>query len=220
MAYEFAKITVLAGYYGCGKTNLAANLALKMCNTGRVAVVDIDTVNPYFRTADFKEEFEKRGIRLIATEYANTNLDIPVLNFDIAGIADTSDYMIIDAGGGSDGAAALGRYRSVLMERSPQLLYVFNMYRGLGVKETAEIFWEIESACKMKFTALVNNSNLGAMTVPEDIVKTEFFEGELSRVTGLPVAMRCVPDAMPKMNSKDFLAERIVRMPWENECQG
>lgn len=220
MAYKFAKIIILAGYYGCGKTNLAANLALKMCDAGKVAIVDIDTVNPYFRTADFKEEFENRGIRLIATEYANTNIDIPVLNFDMAGIADTSDYMIIDAGGGSDGTAALGRYHSVLMKRSPQLLYVFNMYRGLDVKETAEMLWEIESACKMKFTALVNNSNLGEITVPKDIIKTECFEAELSRVTGLPVAMRCVPPNMPAINLKDVLVERIVRMPWENICQG
>lgn len=218
MTYKFSKIIILAGYYGCGKTNLAANLALKMCSTGKISVLDIDTVNPYFRTADFKDEFEKRGIRLIAAEYANTNLDIPVLNFDVAGIADNSDYMIIDAGGGSDGAAALGRFSLALTERNPQLLYVFNMYRGLGIKETAEMLWEIESACKMKFTALVNNSNLGSLTVPEDIVKTKYFEDELSRVTGLPVAMRCVPYNMPKMNLEDVLVERMVKMPWENAC--
>ena len=215
MKYKFAKITALTGHYGCGKTNLAANLALEMSSAGRVAVVDIDIVNPYFRTADFKEEFEKRGISLITTEYANTNLDIPVLNFDMSGIADSADYIIIDAGGGSDGAAALGRYRAVLEEADTQLLYVFNMYRGLSVQETAQALREIESSCKMKCTALVNNSNLGTMTAPADIYGAEAFEKELAHITGLPVAMRCVPKQMSALRSNDFLVERIVRMPWE-----
>lgn len=215
MKHNLSKITALTGHYGCGKTNLAANLALKMSLMGKVAVVDIDTVNPYFRTADFKEEFESRGISLITTEYANTNLDIPVLNFDISSIADSADYIIIDAGGGSDGAAALGRYRAVLEEANAQLLYVFNMYRGLSVQETAQTLREIESSCKMKCTALVNNSNLGAATVPTDIYKAEAFAEELSRITELPVVMRCVPKQMTDLRPNDFLVERMVRMPWE-----
>lgn len=215
MGYKFSKIIVLAGHYGCGKTNLAANLALEMSQTGRVAVADIDTVNPYFRTADFKEEFAKRGIRLVTTEYANTNLDIPVLNFDMEGIADSVDYMIIDAGGGSDGAAALGRYREVLSKQNAELFYVFNMYRGLSVQETAQALSEIENACKMKCTALVNNSNLGAITTSEDIIKTESFEKELSDVTGLPMAMRCLPKQASPQRPNDILIERMVLLPWE-----
>lgn len=215
MTYKFSKITALVGHYGCGKTNLAANLALEMSKSGKVTVVDIDIVNPYFRTADFKDEFEKQGISLVTTEYANTNLDIPVLNFDIASISENSDYVIIDVGGGSDGTAALGRYREVLEERNVQLLYVFNMYRGLGAEETAQSMREIEHACRMKCTALVNNSNLGTMTEPEDILKSKSFEDELVNITGLCVAMRCTTKQMFMSGSEDFCVERMVRMPWE-----
>lgn len=215
MTYKFSKITALVGHYGCGKTNLAANLALEMSKSGKVTVVDIDIVNPYFRTADFKDEFEKQGISLVTTEYANTNLDIPVLNFDIASISENSDYVIIDVGGGSDGAAALGRYREVLEERNVQLLYVFNMYRGLGAEETAQAMREIESACRMKCTALVNNSNLGIMTKPVDILKSKNFEDELVHITGLGVAMRCITKQMSPLRSEDFCVERMVHMPWE-----
>lgn len=215
MGYKFGKITALVGHYGCGKTNLATNMALELSNSGKVAVVDIDTVNPYFRTADFKEEFENRGIRLVTTEYANTNLDIPVLNFDIEGIADSVDYTIIDVGGGIDGAAAIGRYREILNERNAQLFYVFNMYRGLSVQETAQALLEIENACKMKCTALVNNSNLGSITESYDIFKTEAFEKELANVSGLPVAMRCLPKQASPQRANDILVERMVRLPWE-----
>ena len=215
MEYTLPKIISLVGHYGCGKTNLAANLALEMSRMGKVTVVDMDIVNPYFRTADFKEEFEKRGINIAATQYANTNLDIPVLNFDMAGIIDSGDYTIIDAGGGSDGAAALGRYREVLKNAKAQLFYVFNMYRGLSVQETAEALWEIECSCKMKCTSLINNSNLGNMTTAEDIYKTEEFEKELVNITGVPIFMRCVPKCVPDVRPDDFYVERLVKMPWE-----
>ena len=215
MTYKFSKVTALVGHYGCGKTNLAANLALEMSKSGKVTVVDIDIVNPYFRTADFKDEFKKHGISLVTTEYANTNLDIPVLNFDIASISENSDYVIIDVGGGSDGAAALGRYHTVLEEKNTQILYVFNMYRGLSAEETAQSMREIEHACRMKCTALVNNSNLGTMTEPEDILKSKSFEDELVNITGLDVAMRCATKQMFMSGSEDFCVERMVRMPWE-----
>ncbi|MDD6564907.1 MAG: cobalamin biosynthesis protein CobQ [Clostridiales bacterium] len=215
MTYKFSKVTALVGYYGCGKTNLAANLALEMSKSGKVTVVDIDIVNPYFRTADFKDEFKKHGISLVTTEYANTNLDIPVLNFDIASISENSDYVIIDVGGGSDGAAALGRYHTVLEEKNTQILYVFNMYQGLSAEETAQSMREIEHACRMKCTALVNNSNLGTMTEPEDILKSKSFEDELVNITGLDVAMRCATKQMFTTCSEDLCVERMVRMPWE-----
>ena len=74
------RISILAGHYGSGKTNIAVNLALNIRNAGKnVTVADLDIVNPYFRTKDSEEDFEKAGIRLISSEYANTNLDAPAL---------------------------------------------------------------------------------------------------------------------------------------------
>ena len=62
------KITVITGHYGSGKTNLAVNLALECSKTGEpVTVVDLDIVNPYFRTADFAELFRSHGITLVST---------------------------------------------------------------------------------------------------------------------------------------------------------
>lgn len=58
---DFSKITVITGHYGCGKTNVAVNIALKLAEEEKkVTVVDLDIVNPYFRTADFGELFDNR----------------------------------------------------------------------------------------------------------------------------------------------------------------
>ena len=48
------KIYLITGHYGSGKTNFAVNLALSERKLGRtVTLVDLDIVNPYFRSADF-----------------------------------------------------------------------------------------------------------------------------------------------------------------------
>ena len=64
----------------------------------------MDIVNPYFRAADFKDKFPGSNIEIICPPYANTNLDIPVLNFDIERIAKESDFVVIDVGGDDAGA--------------------------------------------------------------------------------------------------------------------
>ena len=85
---NLGKIIAVTGHYGSGKTNLAVNLAVDFAKEGeRVTIIDLDIVNPYFRTADFSELFGSLGIKLVAPQFANTNLDIPSLGFDMAAAA-------------------------------------------------------------------------------------------------------------------------------------
>lgn len=74
------RITLFAGHYGSGKTNLAVNYALmRRLEGNKVTIADLDIVNPYFRTKDSKAELVSAGIRVISSIYANSNLDIPAL---------------------------------------------------------------------------------------------------------------------------------------------
>ena len=110
-AINYKRVTLLAGHYGSGKTNLAVNLALEMAEKFPVVIGDLDIVNPYYRTKDSKEVFEKAGIELIASPYANTNLDIPAIPAEFYRITnDKSTHAILDVGGDDQGAVALGRY--------------------------------------------------------------------------------------------------------------
>jgi len=215
---EFKKVTVLTGNYGCGKTNLAVNLALLLADRGRVSIVDIDTVNPYFRTADFTQWLGEKGINVVYPQYAGTNLDIPVLNFDLESIIDESDFTIIDVGGSDAGAYPIGQYNGLFEKMSDKLdmLYVFNMYRHIdrSAKDTAEMMREIERAAGLRCTALVNNSNLGAETVPETIRQTADFEKDMERLTGLPLAFTCVTESEAG-NDKHLPVKRLVTLPWE-----
>lgn len=218
MNHSFKKITVLTGHYGVGKTNLAVNMAMLLRRTGTVSVVDADIVNPYFRTADFKRLFEENDIKSFCPMYAGTNLDTPVLDFDMENIIDSGDHVIIDVGGDDAGAFALGRYRHSFEKyaNNTDMLYVFNMYRreDFSPEEAADILRNIENACGMKCTALVNNSNLGADT-DFDTVRSSFeFGRKLERLTGLDIAFTAVPEGSPR-DERFFEVKRMVQLPWE-----
>ena len=194
---EFKRITLLAGHYGSGKTNIAVNLAFELKKQyNKVAIADIDIVNPYFRTKDSQQELEENGIQLICSEYANSNVDIPALPQEIYSIIDNCDMMsVVDIGGDDRGAYALGRYsEAIVQENNYEMLFVINKYRPLtpDAKSTVEIMREIEQAGKIPFTGIVNNSNLGNETTADDVLNSVEYANEISKLAGIPVVMTTV----------------------------
>ena len=105
------RVTLFCGHYGSGKTNIAVSYALRLRAEGKtVTVADLDIVNPYFRTKDSRADFEAAGIRLIASEYANSNVDIPALPSELYRVtAEREAYAVLDVGGDDRGALALDR---------------------------------------------------------------------------------------------------------------
>ena len=188
----YKRITLLCGHYGSGKTNVAVNMAYdQKAKYDRVAIADLDIVNPYFRTKDSAEDFKAQGIELICSEYAGSNVDIPALPQQIYSICDQKDkQVIIDVGGDDRGAYALGRIApGILEENNYEMLFVINCFRPLtrDAESTIEVMREIEGAAKIKFTAIVNNSNLGEETKREDVLKSLAYAEEISQKTGLPI---------------------------------
>ena len=217
---EYRKLTVVTGHYGSGKTNFSVNLALGISDAGnKCTVIDLDIVNPYFRTADFGDMFKNRGIELFAPVYANTNLDIPSLNIPLESILADGGYVVIDVGGDDEGAKALGRYAPVINAFADrQMLYVINKYRYL-TKEPADavqVMREIEYSCGLTHTGLVNNSSLGAETTADTVRSSLAFADEVSKLSGLPIAATCaVEGAMPDEAPAKYTVKRYVHNLWE-----
>lgn len=194
---KFKRLTLLCGHYGSGKTNVAVNLAFYLKEQyNNVVVADLDIVNPYFRTKDSIDDFKARGIELICSEYANTNVDIPALPANMYRLtADKDITAVIDVGGDDRGAYALGRLvPEIEAENNFDMLMVINGYRPLtpDAESTIEVMREIEEACKLKFTGLVNNSNIGEETTAEDIIKSIGYANEVSQASGLPIVMTSI----------------------------
>ena len=215
------KITIVTGHYGSGKTNLSVNLAVKAADEGKsVAIVDLDLVNPYFRTADFRGFFEEKGIKMIAPDFAGSNLDVPSIQFDVEQLAMSEDCLIIDVGGDDAGAAALGRYAVALENFRDELdmLYVINQRRYLtaNANEAVELMFEIEAAARMKHTAIVNNTNLGCETTLEIIGQSAEFAAKVSAKTGLPLAFTTCPAELCEQGCGKFFPVNVyVKNIWD-----
>lgn len=202
------RITLFAGHYGSGKTNIAVNFALHLSRQGKkVTLADMDIVNPYYRAKDSMEEMEKAGVKMIASSYANTNVDVPALPQEMYAVTeDKGRYAVLDVGGDDRGALALGRYAPAILEENDyHMIYVFNAARPLSrtAEAALEIMGEIETAGGLPFTALVNNTNLGRETTWETVEASRAEAEKLSRLSGLPLLFTAVAENVLPMNERE-----------------
>ena len=202
------RLTLFAGHYGSGKTNIAVNYALRLAGEGKqVCIADLDIVNPYFRTKDSAAVLEQAGVHLISPQFANTNVDLPALPAEAYRlVADKSVYGIMDIGGDDRGAYALGRYvPAILEENDYRMVFIANSYRPLTrtPEEALEVMREIEAACGLAFTDIINNSNLASETTAETVLNSVSYVEELSRISGLPIfATSAVHTVAPELEGK------------------
>lgn len=214
-------ITIVCGHYGSGKTNFALNLALRRrAGGGEMTLVDLDIVNPYFRSSDYARFLEEKGVRLIAPGTAGTTLDAPALTPGIGAAIGGGGDVSIDAGGDDAGAAALGRFAGEICARGYEMLYVVNRFRiqTAAPADAAALLGEIEAASGLKATAIVNNSHLSGLTAPADILDGLAYAKAVAGLTGLPLFASTVPAALagaPELAGYDlFPVEILVKLPW------
>ena len=201
------RITLFAGHYGSGKTNIALNYAryLKRTLAQRVTIADLDIVNPYFRTKDSAAELAAEGIELVVSEFANSNVDFPALPKEIYSVIADGGYAVLDVGGDDRGALALGRYVDDIRATGDyEMLGVVNAARPLTrtAKDTVEVLREIEVAAQLEFTGVVNNTNLGPETTAEFVRDSIPYADGVAAALGIPVRMTCcradLADALPE----------------------
>ena len=223
MQLAAGRIIVVTGHYGCGKTNLAVNLAFRLREEGRrVALCDLDIVNPYFRSADFAKPLNDAGIETILPPFANTNLDVPTLTARVsAAVNDDSLCLVLDVGGDDAGAAALGQYSADIARHGYDMIYLVNAYRFLTQtpEEAIENLREVEYASHLKATAIVNSSNLAGETTADTVNATADFAKAAAGLAGLPLftaAERSIADRIAAAPETVFPVERLVKTVWEN----
>ena len=197
------RITLFAGHYGSGKTNVALNYARILKRAGeKVAIADLDIVNPYFRTKDSAADLQAEGIDLVVSDFANSNVDFPAMPKEIyALVAEREQKIVMDIGGDDRGALALGRYvPDIKQEGDYEMLAVVNASRPLTrtPQDAVEVLREIESACQLPFTGLVNNTNLGQQTTAETVLGSRAYADEIAALMGVPVRFTCATAAIAK----------------------
>ena len=193
-----SRLTIFAGHYGSGKTNIAINYAImlkKLHPNKRVVLADLDIVNPYFRSVDSEKTLKKAGVEIIVSLYANSGLEAPAMPSGILSVFDDKSCLaVLDVGGDDRGAYALGKYADLIQKDDVGILLVCNKFRPLSrePKQVLAIKNEIETAANIRFTGIVNNSNLGKQTTPDNIISSEHYINEISKMCSLPLVFTCV----------------------------
>ena len=184
--------TVLIGNFGSGKSELALNMVIRSAEAGKkTALVDLDLVNPYFRSSDMADELKRRNITLKKPLYANTGVEAPSLPPDIYAVfIDDNETVVFDVGGDPTGAIALGQYKQNFNSLSDlETLFVINPKRPLSKTPDAviELMGGISSVSRLSITGLINNSNLSNATQAGDILDGYEVVSRVSQSTGIPV---------------------------------
>jgi len=223
---NFKKITIVCGHYGCGKTNLSINLAIDCAKAGNsVTLVDLDLVNPYFRSSEYGDILQKNQVKLIAPVYANTTLDLPMLPAELNSIfTNSDDHVILDVGGDDVGSTVLGTIAGKLREADYDMIYVVNRYRALTTTaaEAVALLKEIEVSSRLKATAVANNSHLKNLTTAQNILDSVEFAQDAADALNVPLLFTTVPkqigsEQIQKLSkiSNLYPIEIYVHSPWE-----
>lgn len=217
------RIRIVTGHYGSGKTEFAVNYAVKLADAGKkVSLADLDVVNPYFRSRECEELFQRKDIELLGFILKEHGMDLPAVSGNVAkALLDRSREYIIDLGGNSAGARAFASFRNMVNPEECELFFVVNANRP----ETADFqgvmaqLQSIEGTLNMKVTGLINNTHLIWDTTEEDIERGEKLALEVSEKTGIPIRYTSmkkdlIPQLKGKYSGEIFSVEMYMRKNW------
>ncbi|HHW71187.1 MAG TPA: ATP-binding protein [Clostridiales bacterium] len=220
-----SKIDIITGHFGSGKTEFAINYSIQFAKDNlKVALVDLDIVNPFFRTAEVKDILEDMGIKVIVPNFAGTTLDIPSLPADIYGVFDDQSYdkVVFDVGGDDLGAVVLGRYHLEIEKTGYNMFYVINTKRPLSSTrgQIVNMLRSVEESSRLKVTYLINNTNLSYETTSEDIVEGQNIIEKVSKELHIPIAyVTCkdniVDDLPDDIKKKVFKLNLYMQPIWK-----
>lgn len=185
------RITIFAGHFGSGKTEVAVNYALWLRRQGKkVAVIDFDVVNPYYRSKDAEPLLGEQGIQVISSPYANTNLENPAVPAEINAVfEDPACFVVLDVGGDDDGAIPLGSIHSKIAGEEYDLFFVLNERRILTQTsaQAMDMLRNIETVSRLNATGIINNTHLKEFTQVQNVLDGQELAWQVSEESGLPI---------------------------------
>ena len=220
------RISIFIGHFGSGKTETALNYAREMSLRGeKTTLVDLDIVNPFFRSSDAEKELQKRNIRLIKPMFANSNIDVPALPAEVRSVfEDKSLKVILDVGGDDLGAKAVSRYKNSIETEDYEMYFVINTKRPFTSTSSKieEMLLEVQSVTRLTVSSLVNNTNLLDNTDVSDILESSQMIKDVANKHHISFGFTCVKKDLSeelKLHSKDKILtmEGFIQLPWDKQ---
>lgn len=220
-----ARLVIIVGNYGSGKTEIAVNLAAALRKSGKtVHIADLDIVNPYFRCREAREMMENMGIRVVIPPGAQQYADLPIVVPEIRGMLEPQGdaVSIFDVGGDDVGATLLSSFVESLGDKPYKLLQVINSRRPFTntLSGCVKMKESIEGASRLRVGGFIVNSHLIQETTPEVVVEGYRLAEEVSQKTGVKVEFVAVMEELanaPEIQALDaeiLEIKRIMLPPW------
>lgn len=222
---DFNRVVIFTGHFGSGKTELAINHALAVRKKHeKVAINDLDIINPYYRSRDVAAIFKEHDVELIAPQSRLATSDLPIVSGEIYRVIHDPRYvLIVDAGGDKDGATALGQYYHEWKDLQPEVWFVLNGNRPyVSTLEGALVtIDQIEHASRLKVTGVINNSNIGLETSMDDIFRGLELSERVAQHLKIPLLYTTISSHL-KNQAENFAQshevvyiQRFMKLPWE-----
>ena len=218
------RIKIFVGSFGSGKTEIAINYSI-YCrkNHSQVAIVDLDIVNPYFRTREAKDTLNLKGIKVISPEGEMAYADLPLISPEIKGLIQNSDYyLILDVGGDDVGTVVLGNFKSFIKDLDYEMLIVVNSYRPFtqDIPQIQQMVQEIENSSRLKVSGIISNPNLSSQTNIEAIKKGHILIRQAAQKLKMPIKFICIDERFSQKIKQEnfeeplFYIKRFMCLPW------
>ena len=221
-------LLIITGSYGSGKTEYAVNLAVEKHQGGfPCTLVDLDVVNPYFRSRDVRDLFSNMGIEVVAPEGAYSHADLPMISPRVKGaIGRTDRTIILDVGGDPMGARVLGRFSQAIQARNYSMTLIVNTRRPEteNLEKVLSMAAMIQRASSLKITELVANSHLMEFTDTEVVAEGIVVAKEAARALDVHFSRYCVLEDhldnvdTAAMNGELVVLKKFMKKPWEPGC--
>ena len=222
-------LVALVGNFGSGKTEICINWALWLAAQGqRVSIVDLDIVNPYFRSREVAEQVARHGVEVIMPQGEQRYADLPILVPEVrAAIHQPQGTMLLDVGGDDLGARVLGYLEDLLKHHGVYLLQVVNTSRPFtetlaGCKQMQV---ELERASKLLVDGYIANTHLMQYTDQATIMAGHEKVAQLSEATGVPVVFTVVEQSVlsdelvAELHTPVLPMRRFMLNPWQKVGQ-
>jgi hypothetical protein len=220
------RVIVFAGAYGSGKTEVAVNYAqgLATSQSKPVSIIDLDIVNPYFRSREAASDLETQGVHVIMPHNDMCHADLPIILPEIRGEIERSDgIVIVDVGGDDVGSRVLSSMVDAFAPKGYEFLIVLNARRPFtsDVAGSLRMMRDIETSSRLKFTGIVSNSHLIGETTAAVVIEGYKLAEEIGRAAEIPVVFVSVVAEVAQQLDADVVAAPVFALtrrmlkPWE-----
>lgn len=211
------KVHAFIGMFGSGKTEISLNIAIHLKQKyDKVAIADIDTISPYFRTRDELENLNRLNIEVITPPHRYMVGDLPIISARVGGFVTNPLYKtVLDVGGNDDGAVVFSSLNNFVKKVDTAVYFVINTKRPFtdSKKKILQNIYRLSNKARMNIDYLVCNSNLLDETDQKLITNGEKIVEEVSKESEIPIAFTVISDKInnniitkyPKFEIKRFM---------------